>query len=1116
MRLSKGFKGLASVSRMFGLAGLVLLSALPARAADTVNAIPESGFIRLNFNLEPAAHVAAMEKGGILILSFDRKVTLTPQAIVNLSGGAFASGHADADGKTLRFALNQPIRLHQSAVGGHAVVDLAPLSFTGAMPDLTQPSKPAPKPLEMAKLPEVQLRIGSYANFTRLVFDWPRNIPYTVFPGAGKMTIRFQALARMDLSAVVRFSPPWVRNAAWHTEGGSTVVEFETDSDSGFHDFRDGTKIAIDILSPKADMAAYTPPGTGKPQATSIRAALSTKQAEAIVETASRLDGTAKSQPPAKPDAKAESVPKTEPVQVKTAAAPPESATEDAPKVQAAEGHRTRNGLDLVLKGAGNRASAVFIRGLTAWVVLEDAPAFNATSLVSQLGDFATGVEASSGPSISILRIGLKHPAKIAAETAGADLKVLIGADNAPPPIAVSFARNQDDPKRESLTTLLPGSDRALTLSDPVIGDSLTVIPGNTGRAMLKERDYAQFAALPTASGLVITPYTDDLSVKAAGGRITITRPGGLSLTPPSMPEADTPAALAAEKTGPSFLDFAAWGRLSGGSFLATERGLTEAVARLPPERTNKARLVLARFYLANHFAAEALGLIDLIQSADPGLRGDVQLATMRAAADYMMGRYRDAHNDLAGPSFEADRHAALWRGLIEAGLENWKAAHTYLDQAQPVLKKYPLAWQARARLDSAESALGLGRLELADAAMTRLPQNLSQKDALEAKLIRARMLALENHYAAAAPKFAAVVNGGDERLAAEAIYYQTSAALAADAITTKQGIDILERLRFRWRGDQLEMKTLRKLASLYFKQRQWQAGLSTLRVAVQNFAGQDQARAAQDDMRAAFVNLYLKGGADKLPPVESLAMFYDNIDLTPIGPDGDDMIRRMVDRLAAVDLLGPAAKLLAYQVDNRLDGIAKAQVATRLAAIYLMDHKPQAAIDVLHSTQISGLPDNEGHSRMILEARAFAALKQWDNALDLIAVDDQPDTQRLRADIYWESGNWAMAGQKLEDLLGTRWSDPLPLSAGERGQVLRVAVAYSLANDEPSLDRLRDHFGPKMHNTPDGNAFAVLAQQIDMHGLAFRQAAAKIASVDTLESFMKDFNKRHEMVAIN
>jgi len=31
------------------------------------------------------------------------------------------------------------------------------------------------------------------------------------------------------------------------------------------------------------------------------------------------------------------------------------------------------------------------------------------------------------------------------------------------------------------------------------------------------------------------------------------------------------------------------------------------------------------------------------------------------------MGRTRDAHNELIGPNFDADRHAAFWRGLIEA-----------------------------------------------------------------------------------------------------------------------------------------------------------------------------------------------------------------------------------------------------------------------------------------------------------------------------------------------------------------------------------------------------------------------------------------------------------------
>ena len=36
----------------------------------------------------------------------------------------------------------------------------------------------------------------------------------------------------------------------------------------------------------------------------------------------------------------------------------------------------------------------------------------------------------------------------------------------------------------------------------------------------------------------------------------------------------------------------------------------------------------------------------------------------MRAAAAYMMGRYRDAQNELNTPAFDSDRHAAFWRGL--------------------------------------------------------------------------------------------------------------------------------------------------------------------------------------------------------------------------------------------------------------------------------------------------------------------------------------------------------------------------------------------------------------------------------------------------------------------
>ena len=91
-----------------------------------------------------------------------------------------------------------------------------------------------------------------------------------------------------------------------------------------------------------------------------------------------------------------------------------------------------------------------------------------------------------------------------------------------------------------------------------------------------------------------------------------------------------------------------------------------------------------------------------------------------------------------------------------------------------------------------------------------------------------------------------------------------------------------------------------------------------------------------------------------------------------------------------------------------------------------------------------------------------------------------------------------------------------MPLTPDERQNVMRAAIAYSLADDEASLDRLRTHFGPKMKTSADASAFAVVTQNIDLQGVAFRDMAGKIASVDTLEGFMQDFKKRFETAKVN
>ncbi len=314
----------------------------------------------------------------------------------------------------------------------------------------------------------------------------------------------------------------------------------------------------------------------------------------------------------------------------------------------------------------------------------------------------------------------------------------MIGGQVSEAPIAIGFSRNQDDATHSSLSTLLPGALRPVILTDPIAGDQLVLVPAAAGRAMLASHDYVEFGVLQTASGLVLSPYIDDLSVTIDRTRVTITHPGGLALTPPTMPVADSPAAIAARGGSPSFLDFAHWGTFTGGSFLNTERRLRAATARLAPDEAQHARLVLARFYLANRFAAEALGLVNLMQAQDPALQSDRQLQTIRAAAEYEMGRYRDAHNDLSAAAFDADRHAAYWRGLIEAAQEDWDNARADLDRAEPVLNQYEPDGQARHRIAKAQAALGQGHLEVADAAIARMPANVAPDLAIEANVVRA------------------------------------------------------------------------------------------------------------------------------------------------------------------------------------------------------------------------------------------------------------------------------------------------------------------------------------------------------------------------------------------
>ena len=655
----------------------------------------------------------------------------------------------------------------------------------------------------------------------------------------------------------------------------------------------------------------------------------------------------------------------------------------------------------------------------------------------------------------------------------------------------------------------MPGATRVLALNDTEAGDHIFVVPARLGKVNLAIRRFVEMTALSTIAGLAVLPLSDDLSVSVADEIVTFSRPRGMTLSASSGANTEPAVRIATAKQGPAFIDFAQWSKARDSvSIYKNILSLRTSIALQPEADGNEARLELARYLLANELGPEALGEIQLMEASDAKLANDPGILAMKGAAQYMMGRYADARTSLSMGSLSADPHAALWRGMAESRLDDYVNAKRDLAQAQGVLHDYPLIWQTRARLARAQTDLAQGDLASAADALDQIAPPPGSREAMEEQLYAAQVLAAQGHINEALTRLTALENTTYTPISARATYARLLTQLATKKIARKAAIETLEKLRFRWRGDELELNVLRTLGGLYFEEKNWHEGLAILKVAASNYQSTETGRDAQDQMRRTFTDLFQSGKADGLPAVDALALFYDFLELTPIGRDGDEMIRHLADRLVSVDLLGPAAQLLEHQVRERLDGVARSQVATKLAMIYLLDHKPKEALATINESRQTRLPDDINEQRRLLEARALSGMKQHDMAIDLIADDESAEALKLRTEIYWDAGNWPVAALRIEELLGERWNTPAALTAEERSLVMRAAVAYSNAGDQQGIDRLRTRFAAKMKASPDAKSFEVVTEPIGQQGVAFRDLAKAIASVDTLQAFMTEFKK--------
>ncbi len=1054
---------------------------------------------------------AEVMAGAVLVARLSEAVSLDTAAIVERSGGIVAMARLDEDGRTLRLALNREIEPHVSVSHNIVAIDLAP------------PGAPVPEPVvsdytlrmaaeEVRREEErrqaaaaaaappppvpVTVRAGQAAEYSRIEFAWPLRVSHDLTQDGERVRLSFNRAAEADLTDLSVAPPRLVETLRADPSPDSFAVEMRLEPGATARAYsEDGRRIVLDILDP------------GAISAETMLAALAEYADEQAPPPAPEPQPEPEPEPeydtPLGPD-EGEAAPEPEPVM--------QAAPDPVPASGVVPVSLRRQGTDATLQfdWAALPGTAVFRRGGSVWIVFDAEARLDLAELADMPRRHASAWDAHSGPGYTALRLSSSDATRIDVTRTETAWRVRLAdtADTAPAALTIA----PEAGRAGSIRIAHPQARSVVRLDDPEAGGTLLVLTA-TGdeRGVSATRRFVDGQVLVSNMGAAVQPFADDLDMVLVPGGARISRPGGLTLSG-SEGEDDEPAPVFtadAPAFSPAFLDTAAW--RGGQPFRDGLRVAERRAADGGPE----AMLDLARYYLGWELGAEALGAVRLASEADADLGRSAQARAIRGAANYMLGRWLDAERSLADDTVAADPAAQLWRGAVAARREDWSEARRRFDEGADALGAHDAVWRQRFRALHARAALETGDL----VAARRILRDVSADEGgdaqaqAEAGFAEARLAALEGDRDAARAQLARLSRSGWEPVQAPALLEQVRLDRAAGDMTDAQAIDALEALRYRWRGDGVELEAARQLGELYSQTGRHAEALEVLAAARERFPQAAATRRIAADMDRLFRRLFLDGEAEAMDPIRSLALFSEHDYLTPQGSDGDRMVRRVAQRLVAVDLLDSAATLLRHQVENRsMPGQARAAIASDLAVVYLMDGRDEDALRTLRSTRIAGISPELAAERRLLEARALTGLGRRDHALELIAADTGPAANRLRADIAWQDRDWPRVGRSLEALLGSRWEEAEPLEPVEAHDVLRAAIAYALAGDEASARRVEARYGELMAATAHAAAFDLAMRNHGPGGeVRLRDAVSSLAARQSIDPFLDGFSSRFQ-----
>ena len=1005
-----------------------------------------------------------------------------------------------------------------------------------------------PSPVAAQGRLDVRVQGAQQTRYARLAFALPDTVTYTVDHQGTRMTLRVDGNVAFDFSQILANPLVQVKNPGVSYAGSQTVVVFDVPRDASVRDFRSGQYLVLDVYSDNASTANQTAQRAAQPAATTQNVAASTPA------DAGPANADARDQPPSQQEDQ-------QPAQAQGSTAPDDNqpaqaggqddtsvsqqngqsnspvsdgatdidpaavaspSAEDAapPPVTGAAGgdgaispvfSAIEGGVQIRFPWTEDVAAAAFERGGYLWLVFDKAVGLDGSGVETAadlIAPIIRGVDVQPHQDALVIRMAVNEQYSTVVEKDRNDWLVLLKDTPAKPRFPLAPQRQNQGAQGQQIYIATTGLGRKIEIEDPAIGDLFVVLPTTLeGRGMPQHYSYASSEVLESAQGVIVLPLSDFVLVERFAEGVAIRSAGNDALSASNL---SRETGIGDQSTGQNFnrlIDFKNWRIGNGWEYRKNKTFLLYELSLQPEDDRNTVRWKLARYYLAHGRAAEAVGILDRMLDQDPLLAQNSEYLAVRGVANFKMGRLEQAAIDLNAQGLEADQDAELWRALIAEARGRYVDALEHYRLGKDVMGTYDDYDRGEIQLAMVRAALQTGNIEQAQRELDLVNGlALNQNQLSESILQSARIAERQGQIEMAMTQFEDLSTVPQRWISARARYSKMKQQLRAGDATVEQAIDELERLRYSWRGNRFEAILLDDLADLYFQTDQFETGLEILRQGLSYYPQIAQEKRMLTRSMQMFRELFLEGRAADMTPIAAITLYYKFRDLTPLGNDGDLMIRRLSDRLVSVDLLGRAAELLDYQVRERTEGAARAQIAAKLAKIYILDQKPQEAMQIIRATREPRLPRDIETTRRHVESRALIELDRFDEADVILEGDRSADAEFLRADIYWGGKRWDDLKSTIRRILGDGWRRNETLTDVQRLNLIRQTIAMTFLEDRAGLIEARRRYGSQMRSGDFANAFDLLTNDQELSGRELGVIAGQIASVEKLQSFMRDY----------